>query len=410
MSRWTLFKSRSFMAYLLGVWLSAIGDGVFYLALSWMVVQTTGSGLRLASILVAGAAPRLVLMLLGGVAVDRLDARKLMVASDLLRAAMLAALIALGGSGVPPLWALYLFSVLFGAVDAIYWPAAGVIKQRAVAPEYYTQANGLLIGAQKAAGLLGPLVAALLLQWGSYRLNMAADALSFVISAATLMLVRLRTPEGEQADPVKRSIWRDLTTGMRFVWQTPILLTLLAVIFVANAGANSIVVAMPFLTKQFGLGADGLAHMWMGWGAGAIVGAVVFTLVVIQQPKPRLGMLAFCLQGVAILFITFASNQWQVAGLMLLVGATSITIEVLLGSLLQTIIPLDLMGRVSSFLSVVAMGSTPLAQGAAGWLIDWMGAHHFFLWAGLVEALAAGVSLFLPVIRRYGRAPALPAA
>ena len=84
------------------------------LALAWLALELTGSGLALGSVLLAGLAPRIVFALLGGVAADHLDLRRVMVAANAIRAAVVAAFAVTVTSGAAQLWHLYVVAVLLG--------------------------------------------------------------------------------------------------------------------------------------------------------------------------------------------------------------------------------------------------------------------------------------------------------
>lgn len=396
-NRWAIFRNRNFVQYWLGYLLSALGDGVFDIALAWIVVEITGSGLVMGSIMLTMGLPRIVLMLVGGVVTDRMSPRLIMVISDLARTVVMGALFVLSLRGTPPIWSLYAMALVFGVMDAFYWPAAGAFKQHLVAEEHFTQMNSMVVGSLQASSIVGPLAGALLVHWGGYSLNILVDGLSFVVSALTLAGLTV------QVQPVaaKKSFGADMLMGLRYVRYTPIILAMALTGLLGNIGANGVGVATPFLAKVLGVGVDGLGHMYSGFGFGGVAGAILFTFWVIRHPSPRMSIAAFSLQGIAIALVGLATNQWQVAALLALVGVASTSIQVIAPSVYQSIIPSELMGRVSSVTALVAMGSTPLAQAAAGWLLDRTSPQAIFIGGGVLEAVAAGVILCLPVVRLW---------
>ncbi|WP_269768023.1 MFS transporter [Tumebacillus avium] len=98
-SRFAIFRQRSFLFYWLGYVLSQLGDVIFMITMSWMIVEVTGSGIIMGTFLMMFGIPRLAVMLIGGVMVDRYDPRKVMIYSDLLRAAVLAVILAFSIGG-----------------------------------------------------------------------------------------------------------------------------------------------------------------------------------------------------------------------------------------------------------------------------------------------------------------------
>jgi MFS family permease len=389
------------MLYFSGYLLSILGDAVFTISISWMIVQMTGSAVLMGTYLMAMGIPRTVLMIFGGVIVDRSNPRLIMIVSDCLRTGVLIFLMLLSYDGFPPIWSLYLLAVLFGTADALYWPSAGSFRQRVVSQEEYTQSNSLFVGAMQMNSILGPLLGAGLLAVGGFRTSMLLDALSFVASAGTLLFVKLHQLEDENtiATSVKRSFKADLLEGVGFVLRTPILLTMIMVSFVANLGANGIGVGLPFLANDLGAGSIGYSHMSAGFGIGGLVGALAFSVFAIRNPTPRMAMLSFFLQGGSLFLLRFSGNQWEATGMLAVAGFCSSALQIILPSVYQKVIPKQLMGRVFSVTSVISMGSTPLAQAGAGYVIKGSGVNGIFTIGGLIEVVSAALALFLPVIR-----------
>lgn len=122
------YREPAYRRYLVGEVFSVLGDQIWFVALAWKATELT-SPATAGLILSISAIPRLILMLFGGMLADRYDARKLMVSSDLLRAAVMfaAAGIALWQQGI---FLLVLVSLVFGIVDAVFLPAAGSVRPR----------------------------------------------------------------------------------------------------------------------------------------------------------------------------------------------------------------------------------------------------------------------------------------
>ncbi|HEU4964331.1 MAG TPA: MFS transporter, partial [Bacilli bacterium] len=185
-SRWTLFRNRSFLFYWLGYLLSHVGDSVFLIAAAWLVADVTGSGWMMGAYFMCLGIPRVLLMLVGGVFVDRMEPRTWMLLSDGLRGVVMILFYLLIVDGTPSVWGLYVIAVLFGTVDAVYWPAANKLRQRVVARENYSQANGVLVGSMQMAMIAGPVLGAALLALGGTGLAVLFNGISFFVSALTL--------------------------------------------------------------------------------------------------------------------------------------------------------------------------------------------------------------------------------
>jgi predicted MFS family arabinose efflux permease len=357
-SRWSLFTNRNFLFYWIGFLLSSFGDAIFTLTLSWMIVDITGSAIIMGTYLMVVGLPRAALMLFGGVVVDRLSPRTVMLYSDLLRGVVMVVLLLLCLGGTPPLWSLYVLGLIFGSVDAFYWPAASRLRQNLVIREQYTQMNSIITGTIQASVIVGPLVGASLLSLGGYTLGIAVNGLSFLLSALTLFAIRLGVASTSASGKQTRSIRKDLIEGLQFVWQTPILLTQLSAVFFANAGMNGASVGLPFLAQEYGVGADGFSRMSAAFGIGGVVGAVLFAVIVIKRPTPRMTWAAFFIQGLCLMIVSLTGHYMQAAVCLLGIGLASTAIQVLGPSVSQSLVPPEMMGRYASIGALLAMGST----------------------------------------------------
>jgi MFS family permease len=139
----TALSARSFTLLWSGQTLSRVGDHLYQVALAWWVLQTTGSASAMGTVLICSFTPMLVFLLLGGVAVDRFPRIRVMLASDLLRGVVLAAVTALAFGHLLTLEQVYVASLLFGLVDAFFQPAYTAVVPDLAPAEALSSANAL---------------------------------------------------------------------------------------------------------------------------------------------------------------------------------------------------------------------------------------------------------------------------
>src|SRR6267142_1380240 len=159
---WTVFSSASFRNLWVGTTLSLFGDFFSYVAMAWLVLQLTGSGLALGSVLVAQALPRAVLMAVGGALADRLSPQLTMLGSMGLRAVVVAALAVLVLTGRVQMWEVYLVAVVFGVVDAFFMPARMSMLPKVVADHELERGNAVLNVTAQLSVILGPVLGGLI--------------------------------------------------------------------------------------------------------------------------------------------------------------------------------------------------------------------------------------------------------
>src|SRR5512135_2146440 len=136
-------RNRNFVMWWLGATISLLGDQFYVVALPWMVLQLTGSGLAMGTVAMAAGIPRAVLMLMGGAVTDRTSSRKVLMATASLRTLFVAAIGVLLWRHALELWHLYLLAVGFGVADAFAMPSASTLMRSLVEPQQLPAANSV---------------------------------------------------------------------------------------------------------------------------------------------------------------------------------------------------------------------------------------------------------------------------
>lgn len=397
-----IFKNKNFLYYWLAGWISSLGDAIFIIALTWLLIDLTNSSVVVGSYLFVVGITKLVFILAGGVIVDRIDNRKLLIFSDVARAMMMVGLFAAGIMSDVPLSLFYVLGVLFGAVDSIAEPAAISCRTRIVDKVHYTQSMSLLMIAGNASAVIGPMVGAGLVVWKGPLVAILVNGLSFVVSAVLLLIVRFKPIEGQEHGKNDKIV-ADFITGIKYFFNTPIILAMATFALFANAAVGTTSIVIPFLAKELELGVQGFGLMNTGMGIGSAAGAVIFSIFVIKNPKPYMTLLTCFLQGLMIFLVSLTHDLWVIVGLFALIGAHETAVNVIAPSVNHTIIPPKMFGRVISILILVMGGSVPFSQAITGVLLTDFSAQTIFAGAGLIEMLAAVITFALPVVRNHGR-------
>jgi MFS transporter, DHA3 family, macrolide efflux protein len=402
----SILKNRSFLFFWFAAWVSTLGDTIFTIGVSWMIVNTLKSGTVMGTFLLIIGVVRSIFMLYGGVIVDRLNPMMLMKLSLGFRAVMMVVLALIATSSVFTKWELYALAAFFGFVDAFFLPSAAAARQRLVTEEYFTQANSLLLVASQVSVIVGPVIGAFLIKLGGMEILFGTFAFAFVLALVLLRMIRLlpvAMGNVSQSAQKKRKFGSEFREGLQYVFRTPIILTSIFVAMLVNAGISVLTVSLPFLSVAMKTGVAGLGMMNSGLGVGGALGAIVFTLWMIKRPTPQMNLFACLLEGLAVSSIFFVNNIWLATTLLAITGITTTAINVIAPSVNQTIIPKELFGRVISVMMLAMNGSIPISQAASGYLIDHVDVHQVFLYGGLLETLAAFSSFFIPSVRTYGK-------
>ena len=388
------FAVRDFRLLFSGETISVIGDQFHFVALAWLTLQLTGSGLALGSVLMVAAIPRGVFMLLGGALSDRFSPRSLMLGSNAIRAVLVGIMAALVLTDRAELWQLFVMAGLFGVVDALFYPAIGAILPMLVDEETLPPANAALQGSQQLASLIGPAAAGVLVALVNTGPAFVIDAFSFAIASVALFFVvggrRAATAEGPaEARP---GLLSSVGVGLRYAWRDPAIRSLIVLSAAFNfALTGPITVGIPYLADQrFDGGPAAFGIILSGFGAGALVGAVVAGSV----PRiRRLGAVVLTIGvgiGAAVSLIGLAPNVPLAFVLLAVIGLGAGFLNVHVVSWLQARTAEEMRGRVMSLVMIGSAGLVPVSYAVSGAIVDFGAVTIMFAVGG---AIITGASL-----------------
>ncbi|WP_018802297.1 MFS transporter [Salinispora arenicola] len=397
------YRDGNVLRWLAGFGVSLLGDQVYFVALAWTAAEVAGAG-GAGLVLATASVSRLVLLLVGGAVVDRWGARRLMLGSDALRCAVMAAAAVVTATTEPALAVLIVVALVFGAVDAVFLPAVGALPPYLVASEHLARLQGMRIALARGAIVAGaPLGGAVVAAYG-IAAAFAVNAFTFAVSVLALATVRLRA--GAPATPTggsgrARGMGAEVRAGLSVAVRSPLLRTILLVSAVAELGfTGPFNVGIALLAQERGWGAAGVGLIVGGFGVGAALAAVA---VAVLGRIPRAGLLVGPLAvvtGGALAGIGSApARLWAVATSVLL--GVSVGLAGALGTaLLQAHTPPQYLGRVMSLSSLAGFGGIPVSYALTGLVAGLWGTTAAFLGGTAIAAAAGLAALSSRALRR----------
>lgn len=397
-------RIRDFRLLWTAMTVSLLGDGIFYLAIAWQVYELSDAPTALSMVGLAMSLSQVVFLLLGGVASDRFDRRRVMLAADLVRAVVIGLLGLLALADSLQLWHLVILATLYGTGAGFFGPAFDAIVPDLVPDRLLAQANSLdQILRPTALRLAGPALGGwLIAAWGTGGAFLL-DAASFLISAA--LLVRMNPQSRRAADAASASALREIREGFGFVrrqvwlWGTFLAATFAYLLFV---GPTEVLV--PFVVKHdLGGSARDLGLVFSVGGVGAVAGA----LLVGHRGMPRRHIsfmyLTWSLATLAVAGYGLATRVWQLMLVSLAFNALEAAGTVVWATTKHRLVPAALLGRVSSFDWFISIGLLPLSFAATGPVANAIGARTTLIAAGLLGGVVTLGFLFLPGMRAIER-------
>lgn len=388
--------TRDFGALWWGQLVSQVGDGLTKVALLWFVLQLTGSALDTAVVGVLQTIPPLLLSPLLGVYLDALSKKHVMVAADLVRAAVLAAIPTLSALDALTLEGLYGLVFLNAVVSTVFGPALAATVPELVSASRLMAANALIHSTTNAGVLVGPALGGVLIAMLAPPRVLYIDAVTFLVSAGCLLLIRTPLRNGSRACPTSLATTaQHVRAGLRFVFvRQRALRALLAATALYTLGAGSFVYLLPVVvTGRLDAGSIELGWLWSALGAGMLAVSLALTLVQRVDLRTRLRLLAgaLALEGLLVALLPQVSTLPPALVIVTLIGASTGVFTPTGWSIMQEVTPQGLRGRVFAVASTVSMASASLGMVTFGWISDAFGATAGL--GGVTLALLGAASL-----------------
>jgi Major Facilitator Superfamily len=378
--------------FLSGQAVSLLGDGLAVLAIPLLVLRLTHSPLLAA----LASAPRTIGYLLVGLPsgpiVDRADPWLLLVAMDVVRAAIFVALFLLGLAHVRSV-AVILVLAMAAAGAGVFFESALTVAVRDVftGPDLI-RANSFLEMAGQTSVVIGPAVVGVLAAGLGVDVALLIDAATFVVSLATLFAVRR-----DRAGPAQRAggaLWTEFRAGLAYIARTRLILTLVIVQAVINLCLAVEKLIIFFAGTTLGLTAPRVSLAVIGGGAGGVAGALTARRIVTRLGALPLVASCLALIGVALAVMGAAADVWWLAASNLVLVWATVVANIVLRTLRQQIVPRRLLGRVTSTVRTICLALTPVGAVVAGALTAALGGdpRPVFLGAGLLIVVTAVIA------------------
>jgi MFS family permease len=382
------------------VFIGTIGSWMQTTAQGWLVLELTNSPALLGVTSAIQSAPTLILSLLAGVLADRLDLRRMLVATQGAGAILAGILAILTTTGTIQLWHVLVIAGLAGSAQAFGMPAFQAVVSTIVERNAIGNAIALNSAQFNLGRILGPAVAGVAIAIGGLALAFWANALSFVIVAVVVALLPIRSPAALAR--VEASMWSNLVDGIDYLRRERLIRVLVLLAAVPALFVLNYLVLMPVYARDvLEIGAPGLGILTAGVGVGALTGALAVAVL-----RPSGGSGALLLLGLTVsstALIVFAVSRWLPLSLVALavLGAAQVAYYATTNTLIQILVPARLRGRVMSLYILTSLGVIPFGNLLAGLVAQRFGPTMALAGGGLLTLVAvAAVAIAFPDLRR----------
>ncbi|MDP9950977.1 MULTISPECIES: MFS transporter [Streptomyces] len=391
------YRDLNVLRWLAAYTASVMGDVVYFLVLSWSATRATGPS-QAGLVIAAGALPRAVLMLGGGVLADRFGPHRVAVASDATRCVVILAAAVSVVLMPPSLWLLVPVALVFGVVDAVFMPAVGALPPRITAPEQLARVQGMRGLSIRLSNAVGPLLAGVALAAGGAAGAFATAGTLFALSLAVLLTVRVSALPPTDRRAAGRAELRD---GLRYIRRHRMLAPLVAAIGLSEMCFSGPVAAgLVLLADERGWGAAGMGWIASAFSVGAAAAALLLT---VRARIPRAGPVmsgALCVTAAGAVALGHAPALPSAVAFGGLIGLANGITATVTGALVQTETDPRYLGRVTSVTTLCSLGLAPVLFPLVGVTVAVWGAAMFFTVCGGICLVAGLFSVSAPALRR----------
>jgi MFS family permease len=364
--------------------ISNLGDGALLAAGPLLVASITSAPAAVGAAAFVQQLPWLLFALFSGALADRLDRRTMIVAADLFRGGVLAALGVAVLVGSSPLWAIYVALFLLGTAETLADSASGALLVSAVPKDQLGKANARLFATGTVLqGLGGPPLGALLFAVGA-GVPLVFDAVTFVAAAALIARVAVRPVPTK---PAGTALWTEVRDGVRWLWGHVGVRTLACSILVMNITfCAAFATWVLYARERLGLSDTQFGFLVAVGAVGGVLGMPVYHLL-----EPRVGSLTLLRAGLIIetavhLVLALTRSPWVAGATMAVFGVHAVVWGIVSTTARQLATPDALMGRVNSVYLLASVGGAAIGSALGGVL-----AQRFGLTAPFAAAFAAMV-------------------
>ena len=352
----------------------------------WLALTITNSPFWVGATVGVNGVGLCLFSVFSGVLVDRLDRRKLVIASLIIQALTAFLLTILIFSDIVRIWHILLVGFLDGGMTSVKRPSQMALTLDVVGREKLLSATAAHNFAMTVMGIICPIIGGIIISKLGIQWAYIVIGLAFISSSLVLPRITVRN---QKNNTLLSTPWQDMKLGIRYVFSTPVVRSLIILAIVAETFAWSHEVMLPVMARDvFTIGASGLGYLL----SIASTGAAFSTFIIsnIGDPKGKEKLLVFSYGLFGLFLILFAASPWITIAMALLAlaYASAVIYETTLSTILQTAVPDGMRGRVLSF-QVFTWGLTGIGGFYVGAIAEFIGAPRAIMIGGGIAFIVA---------------------
>ena len=365
-----LLKNYTFMLFFMGNIISLIGFGLNLIAVSWMVLEKTGSEYALGKILAAATMPGLILAVFAGVIIDKVNRKWLLVFLDIFRMFVVIGFLYVLSYNQFQITFLYPVALMMGLGNSLFWPTAQAFVQELVDKEEYFNANKLLSASYQVGSIFGAGVGGFIVHIYNPLIALWINAFTYAISA---ILISLAPFERENFQTFEKKLFNSILKGFSYL-KTRVDILILGVTTILSDVAiwGSMSVLTIAISKEiFQKGSLGYGIMDGLYGIGALTSTIVVGYLVGRLGNAHYLLICYIVASIMCLITPIMPNIYLAGIVYLVIGLHNNAARIIVRTIFMENIPNNIMGRVQTIFGVYTRTMVILSSLYAGWLIEY---------------------------------------
>jgi len=390
---------RSYVFFWSGQLISLLGSSVAQFVIIWWITLETQSALYLSIASFLGLVPMVILTPFAGVLVDRWSRKALIGVVDFLQALATVVLIFLFWLSNVSIWQVLTLLTLRGIFQAFHTPAVSAIVPLMVHKSKLSRINGLNYLFTGAVTLVGPVVAALLLAFWKIQQILWIDALTFVVAVIPLLMITIPSVRKRQDNS---SFKEEFVEGLAFIKNGRGFLPLLTLATTLNFLLTPLSTLLPYYVKFDHMGeAPDLAVVMAFFQGGILAGGLLMSVIKGFKKKmvAIMSSIYIIFLGYILVAVTPTGAFWFMALGGLIMAFCVPVANVSTQTIIQTVVPMKMQGRVNAVIMALASAATPLGMILSGLIVEFARTTNLFLGCAGLGILVLTVSWFFTDIK-----------
>ena len=364
-----LLKNPTFTLFFFGNIISLIGFGFHMIAISWMVLEKTGSEFALGKIMASATAPGLFLALFAGVIIDKANRKWLLVNLDIFRMIVIIGFLIIMRFYDFKLWFIYPVAILMGLGNSLFWPTAQAFVQELVSKQDYFNANKLLSASYQVGSIIGAGLGGFIVHLYDPLTALWINVLCYFVSG---ILIGLAPFQQKKQETDKESLINAISKGFTFLKDKFDILTLgLTTILSDVAIWGSLSVLTITISKEiFNKGSWGYGLMEGLYGVGALFSTIFVGYMVNKLGRGYSLTVCYLIAGIMCFIVPLMPSIYFAAGAFFFMGLKNNSARIIVRTIFMENIPNLLMGRVQTIFGVYTRLMVVLSSLLSGWIIE----------------------------------------